>query len=245
MAGIKKFASIEEAMQALGITELTDANREYVEALVRKSAPAATSKTRQELMKLAESVDLKAGDKVVVNGTEYIFDPKKESVKSFKILLAYHMRNNGYDEQLQEFLENNGWAFSEIPGDDRLYELKKKQTPLEERELPKEGTVGYKVMEILGREEYANMEYDEIVEALAKHGISTTAKSVAFYDTFARIRKDDCAEYFGDGWEYRPRPSALRKKYGKVLDIEVARQTKPRGRKKGSKNKKTEEAEAA
>lgn len=232
MSGIKKFDSLQDACEALGVTEVTDANRAVLEGLVRKAPSGNVSENKSKLFKLADEIGMKDGMTITVvnedgEEEEVRYAKPKETAMSVKVLIAFYMKNTEH-EGLDAFLEENNWVFSDY--DNKLYRLKRKATPITARELPKEGTVGYAVMSMVGDEQYKTMEFSDIAATLVKNGMTTTVKTVAFYDNFAQHRAEDCAEQFGGGWEYMPRPSVVTKDYGSALTVTEAR-VKKQGRK--------------
>lgn len=232
MSGIKKFDSLQDACEALGVTEVTDANRSVLEGLVRKAPSGAVSASKNKMFDLADEIGMTDGMTITVvneDGEEedVRYEKPKETATSMKVLIAFYMKNTEH-EDLDKFLEDNNWVFSDY--DNKLYRLKRKATPITARELPKEGTVGYAVMSMVGDEQYKTLEFSDIAAVLAKNGMETTTKTVAFYDNFAQHRADDCAEQFGDGWEHIRRPSVVMKDYGSVMTVAEAR-VKKQGRK--------------
>lgn len=233
------FNTFEEARAALGIpTELvTDLNRGVIESMVRKSAPAASG-AKKELMKEAQELGV-------------TFDSAQENAKSLKILVVLDLKAksdalqakgdemtdeerdqyNDLNVKLNAKLEEYGWAFCDYNG--KLYELKRKATPVDERNLPQANTAGYEAMKMVGLKEFWDMEFSDIAKYINENGkaadgtaLKCNDRTVAFYSNFAGHRLADAAKLFGEEWSFLERPSVILSRYGSEVDLDDARKSR-------------------
>jgi len=203
----KKYDSIEEAAKDLGLTEQLAANPEHFEPILKglvKSAggTARTSQTKTDLIAYGK-------DEL---GLE--LDGSQENVETLKIKIALELKEkDGADgERTKEFCEKFGMVFDE---QGNLYKKKAGVKPVAERRSGmKEGTTGHSTLLVLGDDEYADKSYEELVEVLAAQGVTTTAKSIAWYANYGKKKIEagdaEFAKAFGDDFEIIPRARKAR-----------------------------------